>query len=171
MTHLDVKNAPCREPESDHHVERSKAATDGTFEPFRWPALTARCTKDSGLPGGSGGLLGACTSGSGNSSATTSASRQQSRTSTTTSTSRVAAATIATVLPRALAEPEACRQGVGIEQADVALYDELLPQVQNHADLTKVLTTLRAASQENHLPAFDQCADPSPAKGSAGTVR
>jgi hypothetical protein len=52
----------------------------------------------------------------------------------------------------------ACRLGVTAEQADVALYDELLPQVTAYPDVTQVLQNLRAASQDQHLPAFQQCA-------------
>lgn len=52
----------------------------------------------------------------------------------------------------------ACTLGVGAEQADIALYDELLPQVTAHPDVTTVLTALRAASADNHLPAFQRCA-------------
>lgn len=53
---------------------------------------------------------------------------------------------------------QACRLGVAAENADVALYDELLPQVSGYPDVTTVLTSLRAASQNSHLPAFQRCA-------------
>jgi hypothetical protein len=52
----------------------------------------------------------------------------------------------------------ACRLGVDAEIADVALYDELLPQVSGYPDVVRVFTNLRAASQDSHLPAFQRCA-------------
>lgn len=52
----------------------------------------------------------------------------------------------------------ACAAGVAAEQADVQLYDELIPQVQAYPDVVQVLEGLRAASQANHLPAFERCA-------------
>ncbi|MGW4395942.1 ferritin-like domain-containing protein [Amycolatopsis nivea] len=58
--------------------------------------------------------------------------------------------------PRTLAD--ACRLGVTDEEADVALYDQLLPQVRAYPDVAVVLTNLRAASQNSHLPAFRRCA-------------
>lgn len=45
------------------------------------------------------------------------------------------------------------------EVANVALYDELLTQASGDATLTKVLTNLRRASLEMHLPAFRAAAD------------
>ena len=52
----------------------------------------------------------------------------------------------------------ACAAGVAAEQADVQLYDELIPQVRAFPDVVRVLDGLRAASQDNHLPAFQRCA-------------
>jgi hypothetical protein len=52
----------------------------------------------------------------------------------------------------------ACQLGVAAEQADIALYDELLPQVTAWPDVTQVLQNLRVASQDSHLPAFQKCA-------------
>ncbi|MGY1704832.1 hypothetical protein ACI79C_09675 [Geodermatophilus sp. SYSU D00697] len=54
--------------------------------------------------------------------------------------------------------PEACRTGVATEQAVIALYDELLPQVAAQPDVEYVLSNLRSASLDNHLPAFERCA-------------
>lgn len=52
--------------------------------------------------------------------------------------------------------PDACAAGVEAEIANIALYDELLtldlPQ-----DARNVFTNIRAASLENHLPAFEAC--------------
>ncbi len=45
------------------------------------------------------------------------------------------------------------------EVANVALYDELLTQASGDATLTRVLTNLRRASLEMHLPAFRAAAD------------
>jgi hypothetical protein len=51
----------------------------------------------------------------------------------------------------------ACQLGIDAEKADIALYDELLPQVSGNQDVTEVFQNLRAASQDNHLPAFERC--------------
>lgn len=51
----------------------------------------------------------------------------------------------------------ACAMGVAAEKADIALYDELLPQVQAYPDVVRVFTNLRAASKDSHLPAFTRC--------------
>ena len=52
--------------------------------------------------------------------------------------------------------PEACAAAAKAEIANIALYDELLawdlPQ-----DARNVFTNIRAASLENHLPAFEAC--------------
>lgn len=51
----------------------------------------------------------------------------------------------------------ACAQGVDIEQADIALYDDtVLPVVRDYPDMVKVFTNLRDASK-NHLVAFEKC--------------
>jgi predicted nucleic acid-binding protein len=61
------------------------------------------------------------------------------------------------VAPGSLAE--ACAIGVEAEIANAALYDDtLLPAVAGHAELTRVFTNLRDASENNHLPAFRRCA-------------
>jgi hypothetical protein len=44
------------------------------------------------------------------------------------------------------------------EVANIAMYDELLEQVAGDAQLTRVLTNLRRASQEAHLPMFTAAA-------------
>jgi hypothetical protein len=53
---------------------------------------------------------------------------------------------------------EACQMGVDLEIADAALYDELMAKTTNSA-LIRVYTRLQAASLNNHLPAFEACAD------------
>ena len=62
------------------------------------------------------------------------------------------------VAPDSLAE--ACAIGVEAEIANAALYDEqVLPVVEGQAELTRVFTSLRDASENNHLPAFQRCAE------------
>jgi hypothetical protein len=53
---------------------------------------------------------------------------------------------------------EACAAGVEAEIANAALYDQLFSMVDN-PDLVRVFTSLQAASQTKHLPAFERCAD------------
>ena len=50
-----------------------------------------------------------------------------------------------------------CDLGATAEKADAALYDELIPLVQDHPDVVQVMQNLRAASLDNHLPAFERC--------------
>ena len=51
---------------------------------------------------------------------------------------------------------EACQAGVDAEVENAALYDELFSKVDNQ-DITAVFTSLRDASENNHLPAFQRC--------------
>lgn len=61
---------------------------------------------------------------------------------------------------------EACEVGVQAEVDNAALYEnELLPVVTDYEDVTRVFTNLMNASQENHLPAFQRCADGSVSNG------
>jgi len=53
---------------------------------------------------------------------------------------------------------DACAAGVTAEQANVALYDGLLAQVDN-ADLTRVFNRLQSVSLNQHLPALEACAE------------
>ncbi|WP_292969867.1 DUF2202 domain-containing protein [Novosphingobium sp.] len=53
---------------------------------------------------------------------------------------------------------EACQTGVKAEVANIALYDRLLPTIDDPA-AKDVLTRLQWASRENHLPAFQRCVD------------
>lgn len=50
----------------------------------------------------------------------------------------------------------ACAAGVAGETANIAMYDQLLT-LTLPADIERVFENLRAASQENHLPAFQRC--------------
>lgn len=61
---------------------------------------------------------------------------------------------------------EACRAGVQGEIENAALYDRLLEQSAAYPDVQRVLGNLRRASQENHLKAFQRCAE-----GQAGAGR
>jgi hypothetical protein len=55
---------------------------------------------------------------------------------------------------------EACKIGVEAEIANRDLYDgNLLPAVVAYPDITLVMQRLRDASEENHLPAFQRCAN------------
>jgi hypothetical protein len=53
--------------------------------------------------------------------------------------------------------PAACAGGVTAEQENIAMYDRLL-QLELPVDVERVFQTLRAASLEHHLPAFENCA-------------
>ncbi|MBI1218344.1 MAG: hypothetical protein GC186_07330 [Rhodobacteraceae bacterium] len=54
---------------------------------------------------------------------------------------------------------EACAIGVQAEIANAALYDDqLLPVAKGNAQLVTIFTSLRDASEKNHLPAFQRCA-------------
>ena len=59
-----------------------------------------------------------------------------------------------------IAAPEsvtsACRQGVTAEQENIALYDRILPGIDD-ASVRQTLGDLQAASRERHLPAFERC--------------
>jgi len=50
---------------------------------------------------------------------------------------------------------EAAQIGVMAEILNVAMYDDLLTKVPNYSSLLQVFTNLRAASLNNHLPAFE----------------
>jgi rubrerythrin len=51
---------------------------------------------------------------------------------------------------------EACQQGIIAERENIALYEKLLPTIQD-AQVRETLTTLQWASRERHLPAFERC--------------
>jgi hypothetical protein len=62
---------------------------------------------------------------------------------------------------------EACRAGVTAENENIALYDGFLAFVKE-PDIRDVFERLRAASHENHLPAFTRCAEGGMGPGSRG---
>ncbi|MCL5099353.1 MAG: hypothetical protein M1608_17825 [Candidatus Omnitrophica bacterium] len=53
---------------------------------------------------------------------------------------------------------DAALAGVAAEEANIAMYNELLPLVQNYSSLVQVFTNLRDASLYNHLPALEAAA-------------
>jgi len=52
----------------------------------------------------------------------------------------------------------AVQAGADAEIANIALYERQLEAVAKYADILEVLVNLRAASQQNHLPAFQRAA-------------
>ena len=52
----------------------------------------------------------------------------------------------------------AAQAGVDAEIANVALYNEQLEAVEDYPDIVAVFVNLQAASQEQHLPAFERAA-------------
>lgn len=50
----------------------------------------------------------------------------------------------------------ACEQGVAAEIENIALYDRILPAVEDES-VRATLTELQRASRERHLPAFERC--------------
>jgi hypothetical protein len=59
--------------------------------------------------------------------------------------------------PRFDSLKDACAAGVAAELEDAALYDRYLVRDDLPRDVATVFTNLRAASLENHLPAFEAC--------------
>ena len=59
-------------------------------------------------------------------------------------------------LPDVSSLSAACQAGAAAEIADAALYDELIP-LTTHADLLQVYNSLKNASLDSHLPAFEAC--------------
>lgn len=51
---------------------------------------------------------------------------------------------------------EACQAGVDAEVENAALYEELFSMVDNQ-DIIAVFNSLKSASENNHLPAFERC--------------
>lgn len=52
----------------------------------------------------------------------------------------------------------ACRAAVEAERENARLYEGLLEAARDHPDVRETFSRLLAASQENHLPAFERCA-------------
>ena len=53
---------------------------------------------------------------------------------------------------------EACKQGIEGERLNIAMYDRFLEFVKEK-DIRETFTYLRDASKNNHLPAFERCAE------------
>ena len=53
---------------------------------------------------------------------------------------------------------DACSAGVSAETANFDLYDNWISTVQDYPDMVQVFTSLRDASEFQHLPAFERCA-------------
>ncbi len=62
-------------------------------------------------------------------------------------------------VPRYASVREACAAGVVGEEENIALYDGWLGELDLPADVERVFTNLRDASRDNHLPAFERCAN------------
>ena len=60
-------------------------------------------------------------------------------------------------VPRYSSLQDACKAGVAAEIANARMYDRLLTEAARE-DIFKVLSNLRDASQQRHLPAFQRCA-------------
>ena len=64
----------------------------------------------------------------------------------------------------------ACEAGVQGEIENIALYDRLIPQIED-PEVRRVLRNLQEASRENHLPAFRRCLDRESGGGGRGRRR
>lgn len=53
---------------------------------------------------------------------------------------------------------EACQIAADAEIANFSLYNDMLETLQDYPDMIQVVTVLRNASEVNHLPAFQNCA-------------
>ncbi|EKV26367.1 hypothetical protein C882_2802 [Caenispirillum salinarum AK4] len=60
-------------------------------------------------------------------------------------------------VPAPASVKDACAAGVTAEVENAALYDRLLAAVSGDAEVARVFTNLRDASQQRHLPAFRRC--------------
>lgn len=65
---------------------------------------------------------------------------------------------------------DACKIGVQAEIENGDMYDRLFEMVDNQ-DIEAVFTSLRDASIENHLPAFERCSDGDMGRGNRGEGR
>ncbi len=67
-------------------------------------------------------------------------------------------------VPRFSGVHEACTAAIQGEIDNVALYDRVL-KTTRRSDILSVYQTLRSASLDRHLPAFQRCAQRSPGRG------
>jgi len=63
-----------------------------------------------------------------------------------------------TIVPEFESVTAACSAGIDAEIENAKLYDKLFSKV-NNQDIIAVFTSLRDASLNNHLPAFEKCAN------------
>jgi hypothetical protein len=61
-------------------------------------------------------------------------------------------------IPEFASLADACAAAADAEIANMDLYDEMLTTLAAYPDMVQVATALRAASANNHLPAFERCA-------------
>ncbi len=61
-------------------------------------------------------------------------------------------------LPTLATLSDACQIAAAAEVANFGLYDSMLTTLSAYPDAVQVITTLRNASEYNHLPAFENCA-------------
>jgi hypothetical protein len=61
-------------------------------------------------------------------------------------------------VPQFASLADACSAGAAAEIANFDLYDQWLATVQDYPDMVQVFTSLRDASEFQHLPAFERCA-------------
>ena len=64
----------------------------------------------------------------------------------------------------------ACEMAVHAEIDNIALYDRLIPQIQDHV-VRQVFQNLQDASRDNHLPAFQRCLAREQGQGAGGRGR
>ncbi len=64
-----------------------------------------------------------------------------------------------TAAPEFATLADACAAGVEAEIANFELYDQWIATVQDYPDMVQVFTNLRNASEFQHLPAFELCAN------------
>ena len=62
-------------------------------------------------------------------------------------------------LPEFASLADACQAAAEAEIANRDLYDQMLQALADYPDMTQVVTQLRTASDNNHLPAFERCAN------------
>jgi hypothetical protein len=63
---------------------------------------------------------------------------------------------------------EACRAGVEAERDNAELYRALLEATRDYTDVQETFRSLLAASQENHLRAFERCVSREAGHGDGG---
>ena len=66
---------------------------------------------------------------------------------------------VVTDLPEFASLADACAVAAAAETANMDLYDKMLVTLADYPDMVQVATALRAASANNHLPAFERCAE------------